>query len=63
MICFRDMTFCCSEQHASDCDRQWTPELQAQAERWWGSANAPVAFSAFCGGELRVPVTAPATSS
>ena len=57
MICFLDMTFCCSETHKPDCDRQWTPELQAAADRWWSGfpGSAPVAFSPYCGGELRIP--------
>jgi len=49
MMCFKDMTFCSSLNHRPDCDRQWTPELAAEARRWWGGPGAPVAFSAFCG--------------
>jgi hypothetical protein len=55
VICFRDMTFCCSEQHKPECTRAWTADLQKAAERWWGSPEAPVAFSPFCGGEIRIP--------
>lgn len=48
MMCFRDMTFCSSKEHKPDCSRQWTPELSAAAERWWGKPGAPVAFAPFC---------------
>lgn len=50
MICFRDMTFCCSEVHTNDCTRQWTPELQAAADRWWQGCKgpAPVCFAPLC---------------
>lgn len=50
MICFRDMTFCCSDRHKPTCERQWTPELAAAAEQWWGGPDAPVMFASFCGG-------------
>lgn len=49
MMCFKDRTFCSSKTHKSDCNRQFTPELQAEARRWWGKEGAPVAFSDFCG--------------
>lgn len=48
MICFRDMAFCNSPVCTGECGRQWTPELQKEAEEWWGGADAPVAFSDFC---------------
>lgn len=48
MICFRDRTYCSCEVHTDDCDRRWTPELSAQAERWWGGPGAPVAFAPLC---------------
>jgi hypothetical protein len=46
MICFRDQSFCKeSDQCAtSSCDRKWTTEQQAAAQRWWGGPNAPVSF-------------------
>lgn len=53
MLGFRDMTFCASKDCIGKCGRQWTSELQAQAENWWGSPEAPVAFSLFCGEESR----------
>ncbi len=53
MICFRDMTFCSSKVHRPDCRRQWTTELQFEADEWWvrgggQRGEAPVAFSEFC---------------
>lgn len=48
MLCFKDRTFCCSKAHKPNCDRQWTPQLQEEAERWWKGPNPPVAFSDFC---------------
>jgi hypothetical protein len=48
MMCFRDKTFCCSEQHEPECDRAWTGELQAAADRWWGKPGAPVCFAPLC---------------
>lgn len=52
MLCFRDKTFCDAPVHHPDCKRKWTPELQAEAERWWGDKpnGPPVAFSNLCGG-------------
>jgi hypothetical protein len=50
MICFRDTTFCSHETHDANCDRRWTPELSAAAERWWGGLGAPVAFGPMCSG-------------
>ena len=56
MFCFRDTTYCDSPQCTGACGYQWTPELQAAAEKWWNPQNkpelvgkAPVAFSYFCG--------------
>jgi hypothetical protein len=48
MLCFRDKTFCSSKNHRPDCDRQWTLELEAAAEKWWGGPGAPVAFAPLC---------------
>jgi hypothetical protein len=50
VICFRDRTYCSRTEHAPDCERQWTPELQAEAERWWGGPDAPVCFGPCCDG-------------
>jgi hypothetical protein len=45
MICFRDMTFCpfwetCAG--ATTCGRALTPEVVADAHRWWGNDKAPI---------------------
>jgi hypothetical protein len=51
MICFKDRTFCCAPNCKNECGRQWTDELQRQADEWWGGPGAPVAFSDFCSKE------------
>jgi hypothetical protein len=48
MLCFKDRTFCSATKHKPGCTRQWTPELQREADKWWGKPGAPVAFSNFC---------------
>jgi hypothetical protein len=48
VICFKDRTFCSSKNHKPECDRRWTPELQAEADQWWGKPGAPVSFINFC---------------
>ena len=44
MICYRDMTFCeekkCSE--FKNCHRALTNKVQKEAEKWWGSKDAPI---------------------
>ncbi len=47
MICFRDMTFCSRECANVECHRNFTPEVQAAARKWWGNDGAPVAFASF----------------
>ena len=45
MICYRDMTFCTFYEGcgADRCDRALTPEVQEQADRWWGKeGGAPI---------------------
>lgn len=49
MMCYRDMTFCpywedCAG--AATCHRPLTPEVQLEAEKWWGSEDAPIAVFA-----------------
>lgn len=53
MICFRDMTFCCSKVHKKDCKRQITEEVIKAGERWWGSKDFPMAISPFCDNKKR----------
>jgi len=44
-MCFRDRTFCNDPVCKGACgSRPWTPELQAEAERWWGEGLPPVSF-------------------
>jgi hypothetical protein len=56
VICFRDREFCGQPTHSPDCPRPWTPELQAEAERWWqgfggdSTKGPPVAFGKYCEG-------------
>ena len=49
MICYKDRTFCTNKACPSfnQCARALTPEVQASAERWWGSPDAPIAVSDF----------------
>lgn len=47
MLCFKDMTFCASDCRNTACVRNWTPLKQQGARKWWGSDDAPVAFSDF----------------
>jgi hypothetical protein len=63
-MCFMDRTFCMSKDCKGDCGRQWTQELQEQAEKWWNPEGlpelrdqAPVAFGYFCGGVNGYPNT------
>lgn len=46
MISFKDKSF--TKHPQCNCARKWTPELAAQAEKWWGGPGAPVAFVAGC---------------
>lgn len=47
MICYKDMTFCSSNCVNTACSRHYGPEQREGAKRWWGSDDAPVAFSDF----------------
>jgi hypothetical protein len=45
MMCYRDMTFCRMYDTCKlgkRCPRALTPEVQAEAEEWWGNSNAPI---------------------
>jgi hypothetical protein len=48
MMCFRDMTFCCSKTKKHTCGREFTDLDQRAADKWWGKPGAPVAFANFC---------------
>jgi hypothetical protein len=46
MLCYKDMTFCtfytdCA--NGEDRHRALTDEVRKQAEKWWGSEDAPIA--------------------
>lgn len=47
MICFQDRTFCISPN--CKCGRKFTPAIQAAAEKWWGTSDAPIALGYLCG--------------
>jgi len=47
VICFNDTTYCNNPNCDGSCGRQWTPQLQLQAEHWWGGPNVPVTFADF----------------
>lgn len=48
MIYYKDMTFCISENCKNECGRKLTEEIKRDAERWWGSKDAPISMSHFC---------------
>lgn len=47
MICYRDMSFCMSDCNNTECPRNFTPEVQEAADKWWGKEGAPIAFMDF----------------
>jgi hypothetical protein len=52
MICYKDMTFCWAECANDKCFRKYTKEVVANAAKWWGSDEAPIAvqdMSTNCG--------------
>jgi hypothetical protein len=45
MLCYRDITFCsyynkCDKQ--GTCGRELTPQVERDADEWWGSPGAPI---------------------
>jgi hypothetical protein len=47
-LCFKDMTFCDSKDCVTPlCARRLTHDVWADAKKWRGSADAPVAISDF----------------
>lgn len=44
MLCYLDKTFCASEVHQNDCNRQITPEQIAEAQK----LGLPIAWGKFC---------------
>lgn len=63
MICFRDRTFCSSDCVNALCFRHFDDEDRAEAHRWWGSDEAPIAFTDFSSAcdSYKPPVTKPQT--
>ncbi len=49
MICYLDRTFCSSPNCENKCGRKLTEEIIEGAKKWWGSDDAPIAMSNFCG--------------
>jgi len=45
MLCYRDITFCpfymeCAKE--DNCGCALTPEVQLNAEKWWGNKDVPI---------------------
>ena len=47
MISYRDKTFCNAPCATTDCPRMLTEAIRVDAERWWGTPDAPLAVSNF----------------
>lgn len=45
---YRDKTFCISENCTCHPDRKYTEKVQLEAEKWWGSDDAPIAVANLC---------------
>ena len=45
MLCYKDKTFCTAKNcvNFNDCDRALTEMVRADAQRWWGTTEAPIA--------------------
>lgn len=46
MMCYKDITFCKEETCANfgdKCFRSLTAQVKADAQRWWGEGDAPIA--------------------
>ena len=50
MICYKDKTFCGSDCTNQQCGRFFSELDKQKARRWWGSDDAPVAYSDFSKG-------------
>lgn len=46
---YLDRTFCISPKCNNKCNRQLTKEIEEDARKWWGSDDAPISVSYFCG--------------
>lgn len=49
MISYKDMTFCSSDCTNKSCYRFFSDYHKENSVEWWGSDEAPVAFSDFSG--------------
>ena len=49
MICFKDRTFCISENCTCEEGRKYTEKVRLEAQKWWGSDDAPIAMGYLCG--------------
>jgi hypothetical protein len=47
MICYKDKTFCKSDCVNSTCYRFLSDAERLEAIKWWGSEDAPIAYSDF----------------
>lgn len=50
MVGYMDMTFCSDAEQCKNketCHRWLSPELQKNAEEWWGNSHYPVAYSPY----------------
>jgi hypothetical protein len=60
VISFKDRSFCSAACLNTACEQNLTPELQQQADDWWGKPGAPIAFfnySELCGERQTPPRT------
>jgi hypothetical protein len=53
-LCFRDRSYCTMSDFCATepCDRKVTPEVRAEAVKWWGGEDAPFSLmdlSNMCG--------------
>ena len=49
-MCFMDTTFCIAKCANVECTRKLTDKVKADAVKWFGSDDAPVAVSDFSAG-------------
>lgn len=49
MICYKDRTFCISENCTCEEGRKYTEKVRLEAQKWWGSDDAPIAMGYLCG--------------
>ena len=44
MICYKDRSYCTEDTCANkgECDRYLSPQIQKDAEAWWGNKDYPI---------------------